>query len=178
LSSFNDILQKLKKGNSIKIVIILGLAGMLLILFSEIFSNDGNDAKKNTDIKTTAGDENYENYANDMEIQLKEILEKIDGVGNAEVMITVSGTEEYIYAQEEKNQKSEKDSSEEKQYVIIGSNGDKQALLKKIVSPEISGVVIICEGGDSNIVKERVYNTISAVFNIPSQRIYVTKSGN
>lgn len=110
-----------------------------------------------------------------MENQLKRILEKIDGVGKADVMVTVVGTEEYIY-EEEKIKTGENDSSEEKQYVIIGSNGDKQALLKKIVSPEISGVVIICEGGDSNIIKERVYNTISAVLNISSQKIYVTKS--
>ena len=107
---------------------------------------------------------------------MKRILEKIDGVGKADVMVTVVGTEEYIYAEEEKIKTGENDSSEEKQYVIIGSNGDKQALLKKIVSPEISGVVIICEGGDSNIIKERVYNTISAVLNISSQKIYVTKS--
>ena len=113
-----------------------------------------------------------------MEIQLKRILERIDGVGKSEIMVTVGATEEYVYAQEGKTQTGEKNTSEESQYVIIGSGGGKQALLKKIVSPEISGVVIICEGGDSSIVKERVYNAVSAVFNIPSQRIFVTKSSD
>lgn len=175
MNKINEFITKLKKGGNIKIVVVMGLAGILLIMFSELFfSNDNEQKEKNVKSENING--NYENYAHDMENQLKRILEKIDGVGKADVMVTVVGTEEYIYAEEEKIKKSENDSSEEKQYVIIGSNGDKQALLKKIVSPEISGVVIICEGGDSNIIKERVYNTISAVLNISSQRIYVTKS--
>lgn len=175
MNKINEFISKLKKGGNIKIVVFMGLAGILLIMFSELFFSNDNKQKENG-IKSENISGNYENYAHDMENQLKRILEKIDGVGKADVMVTVVGTEEYIYAEEEKIKTGENDSSEEKQYVIIGSNGDKQALLKKIVSPEISGVVIICEGGDSNIIKERVYNTISAVLNISSQKIYVTKS--
>ena len=175
MNKINEFISKLKKGGNIKIVVFMGLAGILLIMFSELFFSNDNKQKENS-IKSENIRGNYENYAHDMENQLKRILEKIDGVGKVDVMVTVVGTEEYIYAEEEKIKTGENDSSEEKQYVIIGSNGDKQALLKKIVSPEISGVVIICEGGDSNIIKERVYNTISAVLNISSQKIYVTKS--
>ena len=175
MNKINEFISKLKKGGNIKIVVFMGLAGILLIMFSELFFSNDNKQKENS-IKSKNISGNYENYAHDMENQLKRILEKIDGVGKVDVMVTVVGTEEYIYAEEEKIKTGENDSSEEKQYVIIGSNGDKQALLKKIVSPEISGVVIICEGGDSNIIKERVYNTISAVLNISSQKIYVTKS--
>lgn len=174
MNKINELISKLKKGGNIKIVVFMGLAGILLIMFSELFFSNDNEQKENV-IKSENISGNYENYAYDMENQLKRILEKIDGVGKVDVMVTVVGTEEYIYAEEEKIKTGENDSSEEKQYVIIGSNGDKQALLKKIISPEISGVVIICEGGDSNIIKERVYNTISAVLNISSQRIYVTK---
>lgn len=175
MNKINEFISKLKKGGNIKIVVFMGLAGILLIMFSELFFSNDNKQKENS-IKSENISGNYENYAHDMENQLKRILEKIDGVGKVDVMVTVVGTEEYIYAEEEKIKTGENDSSEEKQYVIIGSNGDKQALLKKIVSPEISGVVIICEGGDGNIIKERVYNTISAVLNISSQKIYVTKS--
>lgn len=167
------MINKLKSGGKIKLIIILGLAGMLLILFSEIFSDNENETEK---INSMEEDSNFENYAEDMEKQLENILEKIDGVGKTKVMITVESTEEYIYAQQEKTKQGENDISNENEYVIIGSGSEKEALLKKIVSPKISGVVIICEGGDSNIVKEKVYNTVSAVFNISSQRIFVAKS--
>ncbi len=172
MNKLNEIIKSLKNGGGIKIVIFLGIAGMVLILFSELF--ESSEKKEN---KTISSDfsSSYDTYAQDMENRLKIMLEKIDGVGKAEVMVTVGGTEEYIYAQEEKVKNGEKDFSSENEYVIIGSNGDKQALLKKVISPEISGVAIICEGGDSNVVKERIYSTISAVFDISSNKIYVTK---
>ncbi|MGN0614288.1 MAG: hypothetical protein ACI4JB_10380 [Porcipelethomonas sp.] len=145
---------------------------MALILFSELFESSDTAADKSIPENFSVS---YEEYEADMEKKLKKTLESIDGVGEAEVMVTVTGTQEYIYAQEEKVKNGENDYSAESEYVIIGSGGEKQALLKKVVNPEISGVVIICEGGESNIVKERVYSTISAAFNIPTQKIYVTK---
>lgn len=172
MNKLNGIIKSLKNGAGIKVIIFLGIAGMVLILFSELFESD-----ENKDNKTISSDFSlsYETYAQDMESRLKIMLEKIEGVGKVEVMVTVGGTEEYIYAQEEKVKNGEKDFSSENEYVIIGSSGDKQALLKKVISPEISGVAIICEGGDSNVVKERIYSTISAMFDISSNKIYVTK---
>ncbi len=165
-----SVIKDLKKGAGIKIIIFLGIAGMIVILFSELF--EGKEKSNNNSDKMS---QSYETYAQDMEGRVKRMIEKIDGVGKSEVMVTISGTEEYVYAQEGKVKNGEKDFSSESEYVIIGSGGEKQALLKKIVNPEISGVAVICEGGDSSIVKERIYSVISAVFNISSKNIYVTK---
>ncbi len=172
MNSFWEKLTGILKAGKIKIIIFIGLLGIVLIFLSEFISSD--EPEKSTEIKSNTS-ASYETYAQDMERKLKNILEKIEGVGKAEVMITVSGTEEYIYAQEEKVKNGERDFSSESQYVMIGSGSEKHALLKKVVNPQISGVVIICEGGDSNIVKEKVYSSISAVFDIPSNQIYVTK---
>lgn len=172
MNKFSEKITGLLKAGKIKIIIFIGILGIVLIFLSEFMGSD--ERSKKAEIKSSSS-ASYETYAQDMEKKLKNILEKIEGVGKAEVMITVSGTEEYIYAQEEKVKNGEKDFSSESQYVMIGSGGEKQALLKKVVNPQISGVVIICEGGDSNIVKEKVYSSISAVFNIPSNQIYVAK---
>ena len=101
MNKINEFISKLKKGGNIKIVVFMGLAGILLIMFSELFFSNDNKQKENS-IKSENISGNYENYAHDMENQLKRILEKIDGVGKADVMVTVVGTEEYIYAEEEK----------------------------------------------------------------------------
>ncbi|MBE6844914.1 MAG: stage III sporulation protein AG [Ruminococcus sp.] len=172
MNKISDRIAEFIKGGKVKIIIFVGILGMLLIFLSEFIGSD--EPLENEDIKSNYSS-SYDTYAQDMEKRLEKTLGKIEGVGKAEVMVTVSGTEEYIYAQEEKIKNGEKDFSTENEYVLIGSGSDKQALLKKVVSPEISGVVIICEGGDSNIVKERVYSSISAAFNISSSQIYVTK---
>jgi len=143
-----------------------------LIFISEFTQGEKSEKKEN---QTVSGNHSYESYADDTEKRLREILEKIEGVGKAEVMVTIVGTEEYIYAQEEKVKNGKDDFSSESEYVLIGSGGEKQALLRKVMNPQINGIVVICEGGDSNIVKERIYNSVSAVFNISASQIYVTK---
>ncbi|MBQ3565764.1 MAG: hypothetical protein IJA12_01165 [Oscillospiraceae bacterium] len=170
-------LKRFLKGGKVKIIVFVGLLGILLIFLSEITGIKETGESENADIQNKVSTCAYEDYAQDMEKRLEKILSKIKGVGKAEVMVTVSGTEEYIYAQEEKIKNGEKDFSTENEYVLIGSGGEKQALLKKVVNPQISGIVIICEGGDSNIVKERVYSSVSAAFEISPSHIYVTKLG-
>lgn len=171
LKKLSCFFKNLKNGWGIRIVVILGAAGILLIFFSEIFDKEDQE-QLSTGQKLSCS---FDSYAEKMEKELRETIENIDGVGRAEVMITVGGTEEYIYAQEEKSKKGEKDQSVENEYVVIGSGGNKQALLRKILTPEITGAAIICEGGDSSVVKERIYMTVSAVFGISSDKIYVTK---
>lgn len=91
-------------------------------------------------------------------------------------MITAAGSGEYIYAKDEKVDTDSESVSKDEKYVIIGGNGQKQALVRKIGNPEISGVVVVCEGGESSVVKEKVYNAVAAAFNIPSQKIFVAGS--
>ena len=79
-------------------------------------------------------------------------------------MITAAGSGEYIYAKDEKVDTDSESVSKDEKYVIIGGNGQKQALVRKIGNPEISGVVVVCEGGESSVVKEKVYNIAFKVY--------------
>ena len=95
----------------------------------------------------------------------------IEGVGKAKVLVNVSSTEEYVYAEEFKQGLS----STENEIVIIDSGSSKEALIKKVKIPEISGIVIVCEGGDDPKVCEKVYKAVSTALKIPSSRIYVAE---
>lgn len=170
----NEKISGFLKGRGVKIIVILGLAGMALILFSDIFSGRSNTAQKETTDNMTV--EQYESYVAEMEKRLESTLEKINGVGNADVMITAAGSGEYVYAKDEKTETDSDSVSKDEQYVIIGGSGDKKALVRKVDNPEIMGVIVVCEGGDSNVVKEKVYSAVSAAFNIPSQKIFVAGS--
>ena len=108
-------------------------------------------------------------FSKNMTSQLEDIISKIDGVGDVSVMLTTRGSSEIVYAED--TQKDELDRKTET--VIIGS---KEALVRKIENPEITGVLIVCDGGDDIGVKEKVINAVSTVLNIPSNRVYVTNS--
>jgi stage III sporulation protein AG len=47
--------------------------------------------------------------------------------------------------------------------------------VKKIQTPEISGVVIVCEGGGKSKVCEKIYRAVSTALGIPTTKIYVAE---
>ncbi len=163
--------NKLSGIKNIKMLLILGFAGILLIFLSELISPDKNKKHEEKN-KTTIS--KYEAY---MESQLEEILKKIEGVGKVNVLITFEGTEEYIYAYENKENISEngesKSSQTENKYIFVQKEGNKEALVKKVINPCVSGVLVVCEGGGISSVKEKVYNAVSVSLGIPINRIYV-----
>ncbi len=167
-------MEKLKGTGKTKLILFLGIAGIAAIFLSDIIFTDKSKEKAySADIPDTGG---YETYVSETEKRLSDLLGEIDGVGKAQVMLTVSGTEEYVYAEEEKSDMDSERTARENKYVIIGGSSGKEALLRKIENPEISGVVIVCEGGDSSIVKESVKSAVSAAFGLPSNKIFVAKS--
>ncbi len=50
--------------------------------------------------------------------------------------------------------------------VITDNDGKKEALVRKIIKPQICGVVIVCEGGGDIKVNERVLKAVSTVLGI------------
>lgn len=101
--------------------------------------------------------------------ELEAIISEIKGVGNVSVMVTIEGSSSYVYEKD-----VEKADMETKAETVI--IGNKEALIKRIDNPKVKGVLVVCSGGDSINVKEKVINAVSTVLNISSSRVYVTKS--
>ncbi|MBQ5332366.1 MAG: hypothetical protein J6K92_03785 [Oscillospiraceae bacterium] len=167
INRLRDIYYKLTKSKkAMTAAAALGIAGMVMILLS-----GGKEDENQTEIPASTAEESvWTDYCNNTEQRLEEILSAIDGVGAVEVMITVSSTEEYIYAQAE-NVSGDKIQSE---YVTVRTENGEEALVRKVNTPVITGVAAVCEGGRSDRVKEEIYRTVTAVLGIPSSRIYVT----
>lgn len=171
-----NLSEKVKGKNKTTVFVVLGLIGMLLILLSGFFKSD--DTKKSSaKIKTMSVNTNE--YQDEIEGQLVNILEKIDGVGKVKVMVTIEGSTENVYAEEYSNKDDngkDKNSTDYKnKYVIVDNGQQKEALVKKVLKPKVSGVIVVCEGGNSPTISEKVYRAVSAVLNIPSNKICVAK---
>lgn len=153
-------------------VMILGAAGLCLILISSLLPGEKKKDDKATE--TISVSSSSEDYCKETEKRLSEFLRKIEGVGEVEVYLTVSNEEEYVYATEGKSSESENKKEEEYQYVMVGGSGDKTALIETVKAPQISGAVVACSGCDSPVVQEMVYKAVSTALDIPTSRIYVT----
>ena len=169
----NGAVEKIRKflkgGNGIKLIVFAGIAGIAIL----VFSGGDKQTEQNTVIQNIA--ETEQDYVMQTEIKLTEILQSIEGVGKTKVMITVSESEEKIYAEEKQSDIDENTRREENRYAIIENNGNEEAIIRKTVNPQINGVIIVCEGGNNSAVKEKIYNAVSAGFGIPSNKICVVK---
>lgn len=152
----------LKSKHIFSVLIILSAVGLLLILFSGDTSSD--DMTEKSDKESTY---EYDEYEENLEKRLTEILSRIDGVGEVSVMVTLESTEEYIYAE-----KTDKDESKLKTELVITNEG---GIITRVNSPKITGAVIVCEGGDNLRVCEKIYEAVSVALGITSNRISIGK---
>lgn len=165
------------KDKKTKLIIIAGVLGMILILLSELIPTTSSKAEKNISAPTDIVTDDTTEYKNELENDLVGMLRKIKGVGDVSVMLTIEGTTEYVYA-EELNTTTDKDGEQttekyENQIVMTDDNGVKKALVKQIIKPKVSGVVVVCEGGGSTTINERVLKAVSTALNLPTDKICV-----
>lgn len=170
----NKYIQKLKdfimSKEKTKLIVALGIIGVLLILLSEIIPQS-NNSDSNTE--TT----NYSSY--DYIIQLEEktedIISSIDGVGECKVMITLKESNESVYAKNVDEQSRDGYYSENNEYVLYeGENGETPVLIKQYY-PQVQGVVVVCDGGDNVEVKEQIISSITSLYGISSSHISISK---
>ena len=175
----NDTLKTLlRKIKSPKLLVIVGISGMLLICLSSFI---GGESKKQNN---SLSGENItaEEYRAQLEESVAGIVKSITGSKKVNVVITLESGIRYSYADinegtsaNKTESNSESSSSESKQtYITVKSaDGGEQALLVTTEMPEVRGVAIVCEGGDNEQINEKIKNAVTAALNITSKRVYI-----
>ncbi|MBR7132942.1 MAG: hypothetical protein IKD04_05365 [Clostridia bacterium] len=174
----NRLLTKyISKLRSPKVLVIGGILGILLIFISSLPFGEGQAAKAET-----ANEFSTEQYRLSLQEEITEMVTQITGSKNVTVVITLESGIRYSYAdtrEEISSDKTEKEAqssgSELKEgYITVKTaDGGEQALLITAEMPEVRGVAIVCEGGDSEIISEKIQNTVTAALNITSKRVYI-----
>ena len=80
--------QKLKGENGVRLVVFLGIAGLVLILLSGFLPDKVKPSSRTetSRTETTASDLSMEQYCRQTEQQLVSILEQVEGVGTCQVI--------------------------------------------------------------------------------------------
>ena len=109
----------------------------------------------------------------------------MEGVGEVDVIITIKDSGEKIVdknkssnlstVEEEDSNGGKRFSSEENiQEDSVLLDGGELFVVKEI-APEIEGVVVIAEGGDSPSVVSQINDALYALFDVPTHKIKVLK---
>ena len=123
-----------------------------------------------------------------LEQRIRDVLKNVDGVGEVDVMLTLSASSEKVLrVDKERNRAttSETDSSggtrqqaEEslrESTVLAGGSGSGEPVIEKELAPEISGVVISAQGGGNASVQKEISEAMQALFGLPAHKIKVLK---
>ena len=170
---FEKIKNKFKEKQDKKLyaIFLLGCIGILMVSVSDFFDLNFEDKKE----ENINSDENTSVMESKLEKRLEEEISKISGAGKTSVMITLDSSKEYFYAQNSSEDIDETEVKKEHDFVITeGENGDTPIILKT-KEAKVRGVLIICEGGENALVREKIIESVCALLDIPSNHVSVAK---
>lgn len=122
-----------------------------------------------------------EDYVQQLQKQLEDILSQGAGVGKVAVMITLETGVESVYAQQYDQTESHSEASGQtttktesaNTFVTVGSGSAQQPLELKQVQPKIRGVLVVCSGAGSDNVKLWITEAVSTLLDLSTNRIAV-----
>ncbi len=168
----------LHSGGARKLLVIAGLLGVALLALSELLPERA---------ESTADALTAEAFAQQAEERLKEIVSSIAGAGECEVLVTLENGVEYVYATEKRSNSDRQEDTDDsasrltqrddsESTVIVVDTGDgRNGLLVTELQPTIRGVVIVCEGGDREEVRQRIIEAVTVAMDLSEKRVCVTK---
>ncbi|MFD0711049.1 stage III sporulation protein AG [Paenibacillus sp. GCM10027626] len=189
-----------KRVKTMRWLMLLGALGIALILLNSFLSLptiEPDPEPAATDPaeqaafleRKEAGQSEFDAIERPLENRLKDILEKIVGVGSVHVMITVDSTEESVYEQNEKESQQITDENDksggkrhstsvtkEGQIVLMESSGGQAPLLTKRIKPKIRGVLVVAKGAENATVRRIVLEAVEKGLNVPASRISIVPS--
>lgn len=127
----------------------------------------------------SAEEETAEESVARLETRLRSILEQMDGVGRAQVLLTVKSGSESIYAYDKTESRSGEGAAEtlsrQSQLVTVNGGGSQTPVTRRQESPVYLGAAVVCEGGGSPTVQLAVTRIVQSLTGIPSDHIVISK---
>jgi len=184
-------------------IVILGLIGLMLLIISNVFSHTQEEADEEDYINNQSLDQPAEemevNKAENSEVtsdvkeleasyekELEEMLNKIQGVSEVEVMVNLDSTNINVYEKnlikgrqttEETDQhggdRTVEDNTEESQAVLLRQGDREVPILVQTKKPEVRGVFVIAKGADHKTVENWIVESVSRVLDVSTHKISV-----
>ncbi|HUC90858.1 MAG TPA: stage III sporulation protein AG [Paenibacillus sp.] len=186
-----------KRVKSLRWLLLIGCLGAALLILNSFLSlrevepaeNAGGSAPAAEEAfsgRQPDGQSPFESIEQPLETRLKEILEKIVGVGTVDVLVTIDSTEEVVY---EKNGKTSEQTTEENdgkggrrrvtsttedgQVVLYELSGDETPVVTKKIKPRVRGILVVAKGAENATVRMLIADAVQKGINVAPHRISV-----
>ena len=202
---FKDKLKKLinkdaenEEGNDKKkienLVFFVVLLIITIVIINIIWNGKENtNSKEPTDtskkLATTEQNETTNNNittTGELEEKLKNILAKIQGVGEVEVCLNYSESSEVVAMYNENSKVSNTEETDtsggtrkiqetdtQKDIIYQEENGEKTPITQKIIQPKIEGAIITAKGANNANTKNNIIQAVEAITGLATHKIQV-----
>ncbi|MFZ5943390.1 MAG: hypothetical protein ACOYVD_04730 [Bacillota bacterium] len=175
---------------SLLVVAVLGIAAM------SVGNWIGNDApapaalgsgEKQAEIKGDEVSNNLAQLEKQMESSIADILAQIAGVGQVAVNLTLESSSQYEFAvnrvtdktviterAQDGSTRSTDETREDAQIVMKNMNqGKNEPVVVKEIRPQVVGVMVVAQGANDLVIRERISEAVQTLLNIPAHRVTV-----
>jgi len=198
-SKFKEKFQQKDRKKIIESTVIIIIIGIIAVLAGDvILSKKGGGTQQGSPSvpETPQGQvTQYVSYSDrkdeekKIEEKLRDIISKIQGVGEAEVMIVFKTSAENVLAYntgENESTTTERDKDGGTRSIVQKDNtssivfeenqdGGSSPVIVKEIKPVVDGVLVVAEGAGDPVIQERIFNAVQALFDIPLNRIRVVE---
>ncbi len=191
LKKLFEILGEKNTKNTLYNIFIVFLIGIFIVIVASFFKNK-NETQANGKIADSNEVQIINNkydttlYEQRQKEELKNILSKIEGVGNVDVMIYFESGEEQVPAVDVNRSVStteENDNSGGKRQITQNNDGSKvviantgnsnEPLILKRYKPKVTGVIIVAEGAEDGKIQYEMTKAVANFYNIPDNKVNV-----
>lgn len=130
-----------------------------------------------------------DSYERQQELRLKEVLQKVEGVGRTEVMITLQASAELVVEKDTPSTRqtveeadaqggsrtTQEESWSEETIYQEDAEGSRTPYVVKQLEPKVEGVIVIAEGGADAAVKQNILEAVQALFPVEAHKIKIMK---
>lgn len=156
-----NFLEKLKSDKKTRVSLIVVLVIIVVVSTVVCLKNENGVSEQTYDEVGL--------YVSGLESRLEKTLSEIDGAGKVSVVITVSSGMETILAV--KKTETEKNGVIEREETPILVNGKTVTVTEKY--PEITGVLIVCEGASNIITLSKIQNAVTSVLGVQLNKVEI-----
>lgn len=149
--------------------LILGLIGAILMVVAFPIEKEEKKAEKGEENRWAEQQKmEQEDYAQTLERRLEEILSKIQGTGEVEVMVTLADDGKKVV---EKDQHGKNEDE-----TVYHREADQEApFVRQNRYPKVEGVVVAAQGAKVAKTREMIVHSVMALFDVEAHKIVVVE---
>ncbi|NME83492.1 stage III sporulation protein AG [Clostridium sp. SM-530-WT-3G] len=201
-----DEFDKMLKDKKFRNIIILCLVTIFVLIAINVFQDSPslgnkltaitNKNNRNTNESTTTTTNNTDTsgakavteneYEEQQKANLINILKKMDGVGDVDVLIHFENGEKKVPAYDNTTQKSTTEETDNQggkrvndqntdnsKVVMTTKDGENQPFIITTIKPKIVGIVVVAEGAQNSKIKYEIEQAVSKLYNLSLDKVNV-----